>query len=217
MRTVIFLTNPGSWKQVTTFIGPAIIQVHNTTADIRQSVGSILSSQFCLFNELNHKKGNMYFKIDFIRETSARFVPSACFSASLMKRGREASILLSSLLLSSALFCTLLLIVNLGSYDTKSPAPSLALAVGLLSSAVPFLRIRPHPAGDVVMCLWKRAGLRGGASVATALLCQRAIQGAGRMKYSAQLQSGGLPRAGALSLCCQPFIPVKLKQNRVSV
>lgn len=56
----------------------------------------------------------------------------------------------------------------------KSDSPT--RAVGLLGSAVPFLRIhlpRSHPpAGEVVTCMWKCAGLRGRAWLATVLFCQ---------------------------------------------
>lgn len=57
--------------------------------------------------------------------------PSAHFTASLMKTGEKENIL-HSCLLSSILLCTLLLIVNLGCYDTKVRLTRL----GLLSLAV---------------------------------------------------------------------------------
>lgn len=55
----------------------------------------------------------------------------------------------------------------------KSDSPT--RAVGLLSSAVPFLRIHlssSPPVGEVVTCMRKCAGLRGRAWLATVLFCQ---------------------------------------------
>lgn len=89
--------------------------------------------------------------------------------SSLMKHGREANILRSSLL-SSILLCTLLLIVNLRSYDTKVRLTRPRCRVIEFGCAI--FKDSPPAAGEVVTRMWKCAGLRGGAWLATVLFCQ---------------------------------------------
>lgn len=133
-------------------------------------------------------------------------------SSSHMKHGREASILHGGRL-SCFLLCTLLLILNLRSYVTKVRLAHPRCRVIEFGCAI--FKVSPHPptpAGEVVTCMWKCAGLSGGAWLATVLSEHpELILGVSPMKYSAcYSQAGSQERK-----CCvfvffllyQPFIP----------
>ncbi len=161
--------------------------------------------------------------MDYEGETMTCYAPSAHFTASFMKHGREANILHSGLL-SNILLCTLLLIANLRSYDTEVQLTR-PRCVGLLSSAVPFLRIPPHPhpppsrrrCGDVhgKVCRSEGRSLVSHGSVLSEQSEQ--IQGVGPMKYSARYSQAGSQEKErcifVFFLFYQPFIPGKSTEH----
>lgn len=132
------------------------------------------------------------------------FAPSARFTASLMKHGREANIL------SSIQLCTLLLIVNLRSYDTKVRLDRPRCRVIEFGCAIFEDAAPPNPpcrrCDDVHLkaCRSERRSFR---------FCRSNDSWSGEWKYEicSPLQSGGLSGGGVqfilvLFLFCQPFI-----------
>lgn len=159
--------------------------------------------------------------MDFEGETMTCFAPSAHFTASFMKHGREANILHSSLL-SNILLCTLLLIVNLRSYDTKVRLTRPHCRVIEFGCAI-FEDPPPPPppsrrrCGDVHVKACRSEG-RSLVSHSSVLSEQsEQIQGVGPMKYSARYSQAGCQdkeRCIFVSfLFYQPFIPGKSTEH----
>lgn len=88
--------------------------------------------------------------------TMSCFTPSACFTASLLKHGREASIFHSHLL-SRILLCTIFLIVNLRSYDAEVRPTCPSWRVTEFACAI--FKDVPSHLGDTGTCLGSCAGL----------------------------------------------------------
>ena len=137
-------------------------------------------------------------------------------SSPLMKPGREANILRSSLL-SSIPLCTLLLIVNLRSYDTKVRLTRPRCRVIEFVCAIFKDSNPPLPSvGEVVTCMWMCAGLRGGAWLATVLFCQSSrswSRESARWNIQPVTVRRALMRSGAVFLFSFCFINLLSQEN----
>lgn len=119
------------------------------------------------------------------------------------ERRKEGSVL-HSVRLSSVLLCTSLLIVNWRSYDTEVRRPP-PFAVGLLSSAVPFLRMQPPPPPPVVTCMCRSEW--GGSLVSHSSAPSEQlelIQGVGWLNIQPVARLS-LWRRSAVYFCCSCF------------